>query len=114
MTLEECYAALGGDCADALGRFGTPARLQRYLRLLPADDSIPRLLDAWQMGSTEDACRAAHALHGLSLTLGLTQLAEAACALTCALREHRAADAQLDNVCRKWQQTVQTLAQMTD
>ena len=114
MTLEECYAALEGDCADALGRFGTRERLQRYLRQLPEDDSLPHLLDAVRTERHEDACRAAHALHGLCLTLGLTQLAETVHALTCALREGCAADVQLEAVQQRWQQTVRTLARMTD
>ena len=114
MTLEECYHRLGGDYADVLGRLGTRERVRRYLLLLPQDDSIPRLTIAWQGGNMSSAHQAAHTLRGLALTLGLTQLAAASAVLADALQDGHPADVPFSALLDTWQQTIDTIAYISD
>lgn len=86
MTLEECYAQMGGDLAGALAVMQSRERLARYLLRFAADPTAQMLFASLRAGRTDDALRAAHTLTGLCRGLGLTQLCRACRALADGLR----------------------------
>ena len=76
MTIEECYAALGGNYSNAMGR------LQKFTD----DGTFALLRDSLAGGNKEDAFRAAHTMKGMCQNLSFDLLAESSAALTEALR----------------------------
>ena len=86
MTLNEFYRAAEGDYADALARLQMEALVVKILRMLPKDPSMAALTAAVEVGDAPAAFRAVHTLKGIALNLSLTALADAASALTEALR----------------------------
>lgn len=84
--LKEFYALLHGDYADALKRFGTEVRIEKYLLKFLADTSFSDLCAALNRQDMEGAQRAAHSLKGTSRLLGLVNLGTASERLECALR----------------------------
>lgn len=86
MSLEECYAAFGGDFEGTLGRLGSEKMVERFALKFLADRSYPTLIQAMEEENYEDAFRAAHTLKGVGLNLGFTKLHEASDLLTEALR----------------------------
>ena len=67
------YEATGGDYADAVARFSSEARLIRFLRKFPADDSFRSLSACLQTNDTAGAIFALHSLNGVSALLRLLQ-----------------------------------------
>ena len=90
--LKEFYALLHGDYADALKRFGTEARLEKYLFKFLADTSFSDLRAALEQQDTEVALRAAHSLKGTSRLLGLVNLGMVSETLERALHNAQSAD----------------------
>ena len=90
MTLEECYAQMGGDLAGALAVMQSQERLVRYLLRFAADPTAQLLFASLRAGRTDDALRAAHTMTGLCRGLGLTRLCGACRALADVLRSGRA------------------------
>jgi HPt (histidine-containing phosphotransfer) domain-containing protein len=86
MTLKECYAAMGADYDQVMGRLRTDERVQKFLLRLPQDPSYDQLCDAMAQHNAEEAFRAAHTLKGVSQNLSLTNLYHAAAELCDALR----------------------------
>lgn len=86
MTLQECYAQMGGDLYEALDVLESETRLRRYLVRFLDEPTERMLLLALEDRRWADAFRAAHTLKGLCRGLGLTRLHDACCALTDALR----------------------------
>lgn len=84
--LKEFYALLHGDYADALKRFGTEVRPEKYLLKFLADTSFSDLCAALNRQDMEGAQRAAHSLKGTSRLLGLVNRGTASERLECALR----------------------------
>ena len=48
MTLEECYAAMGGDYADAIGRLRSERMIQKFVLKVPKDESFNLLCRSWE------------------------------------------------------------------
>ena len=94
MKLDAFYTAIGGNYEEVVSRFPREDRILRYLRMLPADGSMELLAAAMRTQDAETAFRAAHTLKGVALNLGLTDLAEAAAAMTEALRGRTALPAE--------------------
>lgn len=69
------YEAIGGDYADAVARFSSEARLIRFLRKFPADDSFRSLSACLQTNDTAGAIFALHSLNGVSALLGFCRRA---------------------------------------
>ena len=86
MTLEECYAQMGGDYQGTLRRLCSERLIQRVILKFPGDPSYGELSRTVKEGQWEDAFRAAHTLKGVSQNLGMTALYEPTAELTELLR----------------------------
>lgn len=86
MTLSELYDKIGGDFADVTARFGTEARIERFLGLFLKDPSYDELKNAVAASDWETAFRAAHTMKGTSGNMSLTRLQRSASELTEHLR----------------------------
>ena len=86
MTLQECYAALGGDCAEVLSRLRSEALVQKFLLKFPADPSYDLLETSLAAGNWEEAFRGAHTIKGVCQNLDFTRLYRSSCQLSEALR----------------------------
>ena len=80
------YEAIGGDYADAVARFSREARLIRFLRKFPADDSFRSLSACLQTNDTAGAIFALHSLNGVSALLGFCRLSDTCALLSRALK----------------------------
>ncbi len=76
----------GGDYADAVARFSSEARLIRFLRKFPADDSFRSLSACLQTNDTAGAIFALHSLNGVSALLGFCRLSDTCALLSRALK----------------------------
>ena len=90
--LKTCYTLLHADYADALNRFGTEARLEKYLVKFLADTGFADLSAALERQDEKSAQLAAHSLKGTSRLLGLVRLGAASERLEYALRGGKSAD----------------------
>ena len=86
MTLQECYAARGGDYNEVLGRLYSEALVQKFVGKFLADQSFQLLSDSLNAGAYEDAFRAAHTLKGVTQNLSFTKLYQSSHQITEALR----------------------------
>ncbi len=93
MTLEEFYAAVGGNYEETLGRMMSESFIRKFLAKFPSDPSFSNLEQALQAGNREEAFRAAHTIKGLCLNLGFGTLYRSSEALTEALRHEMSANA---------------------
>ena len=87
MTVEEFYAAVGGDYEGVLGRLRSEERLRKFAVKFLSDPSYEKLCEALKSENYEDAFRAAHTLKGVCQNLGFTRLYESSSVLTEALRD---------------------------
>ena len=108
MTLKDCYAALGGDYEDVMGRLRGESLVGKFVLKFPADQSYALLLASLEAGNVQDAFRAAHTIKGMCQNLSFTRLADAASAMTEALRagDLETGRALLDGVRREYERTV--------
>ena len=111
MTLEECYAAMGGDYADAIGRLRSERMIQKFVLKFPADESYDLLCRSWESKDYQEAFRAAHTIKGICQNLSITRLGDSAARLTDALRGGwtPGADALIEEVRRDYQNTVSAI-----
>lgn len=86
MTLRECYAALGGDCDEALGRLRSEALVQKFVLKFPADPSFALLEASMAAEDWPEAFRGAHTLKGVCQNLSFSALYRSSAALCDALR----------------------------
>lgn len=87
MTLQELYAAIGGDYAGVLGRLmNRESMVQKFVLKFLNDASYDTLVKSMAEGNYEEAFRAAHTIKGVGQNLGFTKLYESAGALSDALR----------------------------
>lgn len=89
MTIQETYAALGGNYEEVLGRFRTEERILKFMGLFLKDDSFSNLQKALEQNNLEEAFRAAHTLKGVSSNLGFTRLYRSSHGLTELLRPQK-------------------------
>ena len=82
MTLQECYAALGGDYNEVLGRLYSEALVQKFVGKFLADQSFQLLSDSLNAGAYEDA----YTLKGVTQNLSFTKLYQSSHQITEALR----------------------------
>lgn len=92
LSLKECYAAAGADYEDALRRFISEARVDRFLDMFLRDRSFELLCAAMDGKDYGEAFRAVHTMKGICMNLGFTRLLEACVALTEDLRGGQAGD----------------------
>jgi len=86
MTLQDCYAALGGDYADVSARLRSDRLVQKFLLRYLEDRSFSSLCAAMAEKEPEEAFRAAHTIKGVCQNLAFTRLLESSSQLSDALR----------------------------
>ena len=86
MTIQECYAALGGDYEEVLGRLYSEALVKKFVGKFLADQSFSSLESTLKAKDYEEAFRAAHTLKGVSQNLSFTKLYQSSHEITEALR----------------------------
>lgn len=86
MTLQECYASMGGDYDAVMGRLRSEERVRKFLGLFGADENFASLTAAMDASDWPTAFRAAHSLKGVALNLAMTALAQSSSELTECLR----------------------------
>ena len=87
MTLKECYAALGGDYDEAIGRLRSERLVQKFVLKFINDGSYQLLCDSLAAGNRDEAFRAAHTIKGVCANLAFNTLLNSSEALTDALRD---------------------------
>ena len=108
MTIQDCYAALGGDYAEVLGRLYSDALVKKFACKFLADQSFQLLESSLGAEDYDEAFRAAHTLKGVAQNLSFTSLYRSAHDITEALRaKDYALAAQLFSaVSRDYERTV--------
>jgi HPt (histidine-containing phosphotransfer) domain-containing protein len=108
MTLKECYAAMGGDYDEAMGRLRSEKLVQKFVLKFLSDQSYDLLCASMEAKNYEDAFRAAHTIKGVCQNLSFTTLGKSSSALSEALRGGYTpeADGLAEQVGREYQQTV--------
>ena len=91
MTLKECYAAMGGDYDEVMGRLRSERLVQKFVLKFLNDGSYQLLLDSLAAGDREEAFRAAHTIKGVCANLAFNDLQESSEQLTEALRDGKPA-----------------------
>lgn len=86
MTIQECYAMIGGDYEGVVGRLRKDERILKYLNLFAAGNDYELIVNALNAENYEEAFRNVHNLKGVSLNLGLTPLHKTSDVLCEALR----------------------------
>ena len=92
MTLKECYAALGGNYDEVIGRLRSERLVQKFVLKFLNDGSYQLLQESLAAGDREEAFRAAHTLKGVCANLAFNELLESSEALTEALRDGKPAE----------------------
>ena len=96
MTIEECYASIGGSYEQAIERLRDAKRVQKFALMFLKDDSMEKLRAAVADGDVKASFQAAHTLKGVAGNLSFACLQQAASDLTEQLRPLAApADAAL-------------------
>ncbi len=86
MTLQECYAAFGGDYEDVLARLRSERLVQKFVLKYLDDGSFGLLCTSMQQKNWEEAFRAAHTIKGMCQNLSFTTLLDSSSKLSDALR----------------------------
>ena len=86
MTLQECYAAMGGNYEDAIGRLRSERLVQKFVLKFLNDSSYDNLVKSLEENNYEEAFRASHTIKGICQNLGFTVLGDSSSTLTDALR----------------------------
>ncbi len=86
MTLQECYAAMGGDYADASARLHSERLVRKFVLKYLDDGSFDLLCTSMAEKNYEEAFRAAHTIKGICQNLSFTRLLESSSRLSEALR----------------------------
>ena len=86
MTLQECYAAMGGDYAGVTSRLPTERMVQKFVLKFLNDGSYDLLVRSMEAEDYAEAFRAAHTIKGVAQNLSFTALYQSASALSEALR----------------------------
>lgn len=111
MSLEECYAALGGDYEEAMGRLRSGRIVQKFVLKFLDDGSYNLLVKSMEEENYGEAFRAAHTIKGVCQNLSFTRLYESSNALSEALRNGFSpeAPALTEKVKEDYQQTVEAI-----
>ena len=113
MTLKECYAALGGNYDEAMGRLRSERLVQKFVLKFLNDGSYELLCSSLEAGNREEAFRAAHTIKGVCANLAFNTLLESSEELTEALRDgtppKAGEDALIARVKEDYQRTCQAI-----
>ena len=86
MTLQECYAAMGGDYQGVMGRLSSERMVQKFVLKFLNDGSYDLLLRSMAEENWQEAFRAAHTIKGVCQNLDFTRLYRSSSQLSEALR----------------------------
>ena len=116
MTLQECYAAMGGDYEGVMGRLRSERMVQKFVLRFLDDKSYELLCGAMESGNYEEAFRAAHTIKGVCQNLSFTMLGRSSSALSEALRGGYTpeADALAEQVTETAQKAEETVEEFFD
>ena len=108
MTLQECYAAMGGDYAGVTSRLPTERMVQKFVLKFLNDGSYDLLVRSMEAEDYAEAFRAAHTIKGVCQNLGFTVLYQSSSQLSEALRHGytQEADSLVEQVSKNYQETV--------
>ena len=87
MTLQECYAALGGDYEGVAGRLRSDRLVQKFTLKFLDDPSYELLCTSMDSQEYGEAFRAAHTIKGVCQNLSFTTLYGSSSQLCEALRD---------------------------
>lgn len=108
MTLQECYAALGGDYDEVVGRLRSEKLVNKFVLRFLDDKSYELLFASMEAKNYGEAFRAAHTIKGICSNLGFTVLGRSSSELSEALRHGYTpeADGLAEQVKEEYKQTV--------
>lgn len=86
MTLQECYAVIGGDYEGVTTRLRGERLVKKFILKFLDDKSYQLFCEAMSQKNYEEAFRAAHTIKGVCQNLGLTPLLESSSQMSDALR----------------------------
>lgn len=111
MTLKECYAALGGDYDEAMGRLRSERLVQKFVLKFLSDGSYDLLCQSMETEDWGEAFRAAHTIKGVCQNLSFTDLGKSSSELCESLRGGHTpeADALAQQVKEDYQRTAQAI-----
>lgn len=111
MTLQECYAAMGGDYEGVLGRMRSERMIQKFVLKFLNDGSYDLLIRSMEEQNYEEAFRAAHTIKGVCQNLGFDRLYQSSSQLSEALRNGFTpeAPALADQVGADYRQTTEVI-----
>lgn len=113
MTLKECYAAMGGDYDEAMGRLRSERLVQKFVLKFLDDGSYGLLCASLEAGNRGEAFRAAHTIKGVCANLAFNTLLASSEELTEALRDGKPAqpgeEGLVAQVKEDYQRTIQAI-----
>ena len=111
MTLQECYAALGGDYAEVSSRLPTERMVQKFVLKFLNDGSYDLLVRSMEEQNYAEAFRAAHTIKGVCQNLSFNVLYQSSSQLSEALRNGFTpeAPALAEQVAKDHKQTVEAI-----
>lgn len=86
MTLQDCYASMGGDYQSVAARLHSDRLVQKFVLKYLDDKSFDLLCTSMAEKKYEEAFRAAHTIKGVCQNLSFVRLQESSSRLTEALR----------------------------
>ncbi|MDO4290733.1 MAG: Hpt domain-containing protein [Eggerthellaceae bacterium] len=122
MTLDACYALMGGNLEEVRGRLRSDERVAKFARFFRSDETYASLERSWEQRAMAEAFRAAHTLKGVSRDLGFTPLHVASAELADVLRpakeggavDEAAAEKLMEDVKRAYDKTIEALNVLDD
>lgn len=116
MTIEQCYAQMGGSFAEVSARLPSARLIEKFVRKFPEDPSYGQLKQALAENCLTDAFRAAHTLKGVAANLSFEPLRRSASEITELLRHAQAipagAQALFAQVTRDYDRTLAAISQL--
>ena len=111
MTLQECYAALGGDYDGVLSRLPSEKFVQKFVLKFLTDGSYALLCRSMEEQNYEEAFRAAHTIKGVCQNLSIDKLQSSSSRLCESLRNGYTpeADNLAEEVAADYQLTVSAI-----
>ena len=108
MPLTDCYAAMGGNYEDAIGRLRSERLVQKFVLKFLDDGSYDLLCRSLEEKNYEEAFRAAHTIKGVCQNLSIDKLQASSSRLCEALRNGYTpeADALAEETAEDYRQTV--------
>ena len=114
MTIEECYASIGGSYEDVRKRLPSETLVERFVLKFLEDKSYQSLAEALQREEYEDAFKAVHTLKGVALNLGFVRLGRSSSDLTELLRGKDAQQIDRAQCEELWKQVTEDYEQVID